>query len=145
MRFTGGWFQILLFLTGVALGLLSSYYLFRGVYRMVGWSWTTGIITGTVFVETSEDYAIHEKAQFVDPAGDTIEVISFAGVTHEDDARTGEVTILYNPKNTREATILQFRDFLIVLFLPFALLLVFLGWPFESDSKNQKPVRVWKE
>lgn len=144
MRFTVSWFGTSLFLIGVALGLFSCYYVFTGVYRVVAWSWTPGIITGTVTVDAIEDYTIHEKAEFVDPAGDTIQVIAFSGVTTEDDARTGEVTILYNPKNSREATILQFRDYLVVFFLPFALFLVWIGWPFQSDSKNQKPGLVSK-
>jgi hypothetical protein len=133
MRYTGTWFSTSLFLVGIALGLLTCYYAFTGIYRVVAWSWTKGSITGTVAVEGSEDYTIHEKAEFVDPAGNTIEVISLSGVTNEVDARTGEVTILYNPKNAHEATILQFRDYLIVFFFPFACFLVWIGWPFAPS------------
>lgn len=138
MRFTGNWLTIFLFIVGIALALFSTYYAVNGIYRIVAWSWTRGVVTGTVMEDGIDDIIIHEKAEFVDPAGDTIQVISFSGVTHEEDARTGEVIILYNPENSREAIILQFRDYLVVFFLPFALLLVWIGWPFHTDAKNRK-------
>ena len=139
MHYTGNWFTTSLFLVGIALGLFSSYYVVKGVYRMVTWSWTKGVITGTVAEESIDDYIIHEKAEFVDPQGDTIQVRAFSGVSYEEDARTGEVTILYNPNNTRDAMILQFRDYLVIFFLPFALFLIWLGWPFDT-RKNTRGV-----
>jgi hypothetical protein len=138
MRYTGNWLTTFLFIVGIALGLFSAYYAVNGIYRLVAWSWTKGVITGTEVRQGIDDISIHEKAEFVDPRGDTIQVVAFSGVTYEEDARTGEVTILYNPKNSHEAIILQFRDYLVVFFLPFALLLIWIGWPFHTEPKNQK-------
>ncbi|MGE0588705.1 MAG: DUF3592 domain-containing protein [Cyclobacteriaceae bacterium] len=132
MRYTGSVLTtVTLFLPGIALALVSGYYLSQGVYRMMAWRYTTGTITDVVIKELSDDYAFHEKAEFTDLDGKTIEVISLTGVDVQEDTRSGSVTILYNPKKSSEAIILQFRDYLIVFFLPFAFLLIYLGWPFE--------------
>ena len=142
MQYNGNAFTTSLFLIGIALALFSSYYVLRGAYRMIAWSWTHGVITGTVVEESIDDNIIHEQAEFVDPSGDTIQVISFSGVTYQDDARTGDVIILYNPHNTREATILQFRDYLVVFFLPFALFLIWFGWPFHPAPNVRRPLET---
>jgi hypothetical protein len=142
MRYNGNAFTTSLFLIGIALAVFSSYYVLRGAYRMIAWTWTHGVITGTVVEEGIDDYIIHEQAEFVDPAGDTIQVISFSGVTYHEDARTGDVTILFNPQNPREATILQFRDYLVAFFLPFALFLIWLGWPFHPAPNSRRSIET---
>jgi hypothetical protein len=135
MRFNGSWFvTVFVFIPGACLALLSSYYLFTGLYHLIEWNSTTGTITGVVVKESIDDFAYHEKAVFIDTTGKTIEVIALSGVDEREDARDGEVSILFNPKNTSQAIILLWRDYLILLFFPFAALLMILGWPFERKS-----------
>ena len=117
---------------------LCSTYMYTGLYRLAVWETTNGTIVGVVIKESTDDFAFHEKARFTDPSGNTIDVISFTGVDLEEDARTGDVTILYNPSDPIEAVILQGRDYLILLFIPFTILLMYLGWPF-TELKATKP------
>ncbi|MEP2667886.1 MAG: DUF3592 domain-containing protein [Cyclobacteriaceae bacterium] len=121
-----------LWLPGVGLAGLSSYYLLTGLHRVIYWETTKGTITGVVEEESDDEWTYYEKAEFVDPSGKIVEVIAFTGVGAREDTHTGEVTILYDPKQPSHATIFQLRDYLIVLFLPFAALLMFLGWPFSK-------------
>jgi len=94
--------------------------------------------------ESGDEWTYYEKAEFVDPTGNRREAMAFSGVGEEEDAHKGEVTILYDPADPSNATIFKCGDFLIVLFLPFATLLIYLGWPSDEEgvklkTNNQKP------
>jgi hypothetical protein len=133
MRTTINWQSLfLLWLPGVGLALLSSYYVLTRLHKVIYWESTTGTITGVVVEESGDDWTYYEKAEFVDPTGKTLEAIAFSGVGAEEDVPTGEVTILYDPADSSNATIFKLGDFLIVVMLPFAALLIYLGWPFNK-------------
>ena len=133
MRTTIHWQVLfLLWLPGIGLAALSSYYVLNRLHKVITWQSTKGTITGVVVEESGDEWAYYEKAEFVDATGKMGEAIAFSGVGEEEDARTGEVTVLYDPANPAHATIIHIRDFLIGLFLPFAALLIYLGWPFSK-------------
>jgi hypothetical protein len=135
MRTTIHWQSLFwLWLPGVALAILSSYYVLTRLHKAIFWHSAKGTITGVVVEESGDDWTYYEKAEFVDPTGKRLEAIAFSGVGAEEDASTGEVTVLYDPANPSNATIFKLRDFLIGVFLPFAALLIYLGWPFSKTG-----------
>lgn len=126
--------MFLLWLPGVGLALLSSYYVLTRLHKAITWHSTKGTITGVVEEESGDEWTYYEKAEFVDATGKRLEAIAFSGVGEKEDARTGEVTVLYDPSDSSNATIFKLGDFLIVVFLPFAALLIYLGWPFSKKQ-----------
>ncbi|MFZ1807312.1 MAG: DUF3592 domain-containing protein [Cyclobacteriaceae bacterium] len=137
MRITINWqFLFWLWLPGVGLALLSSYYVLIRLHKVIYWQSTKGTITGVVTEELGDEWTYYEKAEFVDPTGKTIEAIAFSGVGEREDVPSGEVTILYDPADPSHATIFKLGDFIIAVFLPFAALLIYLGWPFSEGVSN---------
>lgn len=124
--------MFLMWLPGVGLALLSSYTVLTRLHKVIYWQSAKGTITGVVVEESGDDWTFYEKAEFVDPNGKTLEAIAFSGVGAEEDVPTGEVTILYDPADPSNATIFKLGDFLIVVMLPFAAFLIFIGWPFTK-------------
>lgn len=129
MRFTFNWLFVM-WLAGIGIAILSSYYLLVGLYQVITWDTATGTIIEIVVDESGEELTYYSKAEFIAPTGGKIEVVANTGVSERDELYMGEVTILYDPANPSNAIIFQLADYLIVLFLPFAALLIYLGWPF---------------
>ncbi|MGE0771377.1 MAG: DUF3592 domain-containing protein [Cyclobacteriaceae bacterium] len=131
MRFSGNWLTLLLFIVGLGITVLSSFYMLRPLYRYIFWEKTEGTIVGVVLKETDDDYSFHEKAVFTGPKGQEIEVVAMSGTDNEESTYAGQVTIFYNPEDPSQASIFLFRDLLIGVMIPFGLLLIVIGWPLK--------------
>jgi len=128
-------FGSIMLLSGVGLVCFSLYAVYKNLYPVFFWEKTRGKILGTVQqYDSSGEFYVFEKASYEDKSGNQFEVVSStsAGTTEADMPSTGEVTIYYNPKNSKEAVIFMSRNFLPIIMLPFGILLIFLGWPLES-------------
>lgn len=134
LYYSFSFFGSIMLLSGIGLVCFSLYSVYKNLYPIFFWEKTIGQITGTVQqYDNSGEFYVYEKASFVDKDGNPFEIVSgtSAGTTEGNIPSTGDVTIYYNPRNSREAVIFMWRNFLPVLMLPFGLLLIFLGWPLE--------------
>lgn len=130
-----------LFLPGLGLTVFCVYVFYRNLYPLFFWTKATGDITGNElrFVRSNDgnSYQVFEKATFTDDHGRIVEVVARSSAGSESDAvaleKTGKVTIYYDPRDSRRAMIFLWRDYLPLLMFPFALLLMYLGWPMETS------------
>lgn len=131
-------FGSIMLLSGVGLVCFSLYVLYRNLYPVIFWEKTSGKITGTEQrYDNSGEFYVFEKASYEDNQGHLFEIVSgtSAGTTEANMPSTGEVTIYYNPENSKEAVIFMWRNFLPIIMMPFGLLLIFLGWPIERTMQ----------
>lgn len=131
-------FGSIMLLSGVGLVCFSLYSLYKNLYPVIFWEKTSGKIMGTEQqYDTSGEFYIFEKASYADKNGNEFEIVSStsAGTTEGNIPATGEVTVYYNPQNSKEAVIFMWRNFLPIIMLPFGLLLTFLGWPIERTME----------
>ena len=122
-----------LWLPGVGIVSLVIYAVVPRLYYVITWEHTTGTVVDVTSEYSEDEWTYYEKAEFIDPDGTKWEAIAFSGYGDRDDVSTGEVTILYETGNPKNATIIKLGDFLIIVMLPFAALLIYLGWPFGRD------------
>ncbi|HYG04225.1 MAG TPA: DUF3592 domain-containing protein [Chryseosolibacter sp.] len=122
----------MIWLPGAGLVFFSVYIFTTVLYKQIAWARTEGQISGVVIESdhVGKDY-VYEKAIFTDATGQQIEIVSkySAGSTEANLKREGSVTIYYNPENSADADIFSWGHYLPVLFLPFGMLLLYLGWP----------------
>lgn len=127
----------IMLLSGVALVCFSLYSVCKNLYPVLFWEKTRGKITGTEQqYDSSGEFYVYEKASYKDRTGNRFEIVSStsAGTTEASLPSSGEVTIYYNPQNSREAVIFMWRNFLPIFMLPFGVLLIFLGWPIQGRA-----------
>ena len=135
LTYSFSFFGSIMLLSGIGLVCFSLYSLYKNLYPVFFWEKTTGTITGTVEkYDNSGEFYVYEKASYNDKGGNPFEIVSgtSAGTTQGNMPSTGEVTVYYNPRNSQEAVIFMWRNFLPIFMLPFGLLLIFLGWPLEK-------------
>ena len=134
LYYSFSFFGSIMLLSGVGLVCFSLYTVYKNLYPVFFWEKTSGKIIGTVQqYDNSGEFYVYEKASYYDKEGNPFEIVSStsAGTTEGNIPSTAEVTIYYNLRNSQEAVIFMWRNFLPVLMLPFGLLLIFLGWPLE--------------
>lgn len=139
LYYTFSFFGSIMLPSGVGLVCFSLYSVYRNLYPVFFWEKTTGMLTGTVQqYDNSGEFYVYEKASYHDKEWKPFEIVSgtSAGTTDGNIPSTGEVTIYYNPRNSQQAMIFMWRNFLPILMLPFGFLLIFLGWPLEKSYRK---------
>lgn len=137
LYYSFSFFGSIMLLSGVGLVCFSLYAVYKNLYPVFFWEKTSGKIMGTVQqYDSSGEFYIFEKASYEDKDGHQFEVVSgtSAGTAEGNMPSAGEVTIYYNPKNSKEAVIFMWRNFLPIIMLPFGIFLIFLGWPIEGKE-----------
>ena len=124
-------------LPGLGLVVFSIYTFVSVLLKQLTWTKTEGTISGSVIQSDSDGDYVYEKAVFTDASGKSIEVISktSAGSTEANWKREGQVTIYYNPNNSSNADLFSWGQYLPIFFLPFGLLLMYLGWPHREMKR----------
>ena len=143
MRHAVPWSLIFwLWLPGVGLLAVITYAVVPRLYRVITWEHTTGTVIDVVDDFSGDEWTFYVKAEFIGPAGTKLEATSFSGFGDRDDVPAGEVSILYDPGNPKNATIIMWGDFLIIILIPLAALLIYLGWPFPRGTLNSADDKI---
>jgi hypothetical protein len=130
-------FQLWFLIPGVALVAVSVLIPLNYLYAQLHWTPTQATITGTVLNNNGPEVERLTLMDFTDHEG----VIHH--ISEEDDDEESEspatggaenqyVRIYYDPLNPTDYVLTNSGRYLIVLFLPFGLLLCYLGWPLEK-------------
>ena len=133
-KFSFTFFGTMMFLSGLGLICFCCYVAYDNIYPVIFWTKAPGKIIGTTGHYSADAYYEYEKAIFTDHTGKEREVIAKTSAGESDFSwkASGDVTVYYDPADSSKATIFMWRNFLGILFLPFGMLLVFLGWPVEK-------------
>ncbi len=131
-------FGSVMLLSGVGLAIFSLHVVYKNLHPMLFWEKTSGKIIDTIQeYDNDGEFYVFEKASYIDKAGNQFEVVSktSAGTTEANLPSKGEVTVYYNPENSKDAIITMWRNFLPVIMFPFGLLLIFFGWPWVEKME----------
>ena len=56
---------------------------------------------------------------------------------YQEGADSNHVQLLYNPDNPEDFELVNYGRYLVFIFLPFGILLMYLGWPEKIKSDKQ--------
>lgn len=127
---------ISLFLPGLLLVLGGIYYLAQMIQPLMIWNTSTGMVIALIDGGTDEEtYFVRYK--YEDETGHKFEATTPNAVGAEDLEVNEEITIYYKPEDPSNSipAFLMLSYFLISLFIPFGMLLMWLGSPFNRKER----------
>jgi hypothetical protein len=129
---------LLFFIPGLFLTAYSSYTVSTSLYHLIFWERTDGVILEFINdgITDSDTYPV--KMKFTPLGQKELEVVTDKAVGLEGLSVGEEFTVFYHPTDpTRfQPSFLMMSYFLVGLFFPLGLLLIYLGWPFEKKPKR---------
>jgi len=131
---------ITLFVPGIFLVVLSTY--FAGLaYTVLVWKSTSGRIIDFVPSESGDGDTYYYRFTFITREGKAMTVLSDKAYGIETAEEGEAITVYYDPQDPGRAIPASFMiSWLILLvFFPFGLLLMWLGWPFSKDDLGIAP------
>jgi hypothetical protein len=127
-------YLLLVLIPGLLLTGYSGYTFSVSIYHLLFWERTSGVILEFKSDEKSDVDVCYVKIKFTPINQKELEVITDKSVGIEGMAINDEVTVFYNPDNPArfQPSFLMMSYFLVSLFFPFGLFLIYVGWPFEE-------------
>ena len=126
-----------IFLPGVFMAVLPVYLFGKIVYSLVMWDTAKGVVTEFVDDPPSDQDTYFVKFSFTGTNGKQYiaQTANTVGIEYREIGE--EIRVFYDPENPANAHpgFLLLSYALTTLFIPFGLLLIYLGWPFHSKKE----------
>lgn len=106
------------------------------LYKQIFWTHTEGLIGDPIETYTS-DVGLFYSVTFTDAKGEILKVQADLEEDYQEGADSNHVQLLYNPDNPEDFELVNYGRYLVFIFLPFGILLMYLGWPEKIKSEKQ--------
>jgi hypothetical protein len=122
-------FQLWFLLPGVALVVASVYIPLSYLHKQIFWTETEALTNNRVERDDGMGGLVYYSMTFADEGGTTHYIDPNSDDTFMEGKDSNHVRIYYDPSNPEAYELVNHGRYLLILFLPFALLLCYLGWP----------------
>lgn len=121
--------QLLFLIPGIGLVLLSAYLPLNYLHKQLFWTKTEAMITEHAYREKRGESYLYIKMEFADRRGKIYYIEPNVDDTFTEGSDSQHILIFYDPSNPEDFELVNPGHYLIVFFLPFGLLLTYLGLP----------------
>lgn len=128
-------YQLWFLVPGIGLVIASIYIPISYLHKQLFWTETEAVIDGQV-ERGSGEIQVFCLMNFTDAQGLVYHIEANTENTFMDGKDSNHVRIYYDPFNPNNFELVNPGRYLLILFLPFGLLCVYLGWPENVTSKR---------
>jgi hypothetical protein len=128
------WYQLWFLIPGLALLFASIYVPSMYTYRVFFWSRTEAIMVDSVYDAPSN--ISYRYLEYADEDGNVHNLKHSAENTIIEGSKPGQYIVYYNPKNPGHYIMANYGYYIIIPFFPFALLLIYFGWPHIEETRS---------
>ena len=125
-------FQLWFLIPGVILVVTSVYVPLSYFHKQLFWTATEALIKERRVEEKPGQPEVFYQMEFTDERGEKYQVLG----DYDDSFTTGvdddHVRIYYDPASPQNYELVNHGRYMLILFIPFSLLLLYLGWPHKE-------------
>lgn len=121
-------YLFIFFIPGLLLSVTCIYVPISFLYKQIFWTHTEGLIGDRIENYTPNGIIFH-SITYQDAQGIMRNVQADLDDDYQEGADSNHVQLLYNPANPEDFELVNYGRYLIFVFLPFGLFLMYVGWP----------------
>lgn len=126
--------QLWFLIPGIGLLLVTVYVPLSYLHKQMFWTATEALIVDRTSKEVGGEVSLYLHLEFTDSNGSLHRVIDGTENSYIEGRDPDYAWIYYDPANPGDFALVNHFRYMLIIFIPFALFLVYLGWPHKDTE-----------